>query len=79
MQEIFGEKDVFTVQVGARQLSACLKENLRYPIADGEKAHISYEIIPYNQEKKDGSVGEIKIMIAKRLIFLRKFDLNEVL
>jgi len=72
MQKIFDENDVFSIDNGNKVLSARLSKALVYPMSDGEKEHVEYEIVPYDRQKSDDSVGVIKISLAKRLIFLEK-------
>ena len=70
--KIISVGDEFPIELDGKIIKARLKDDFYYPLSEGEQEHLSQEIVGYNRVKKDGSVGEITIRLAKRLIFSEK-------
>ena len=75
MEKILDKNEVFELDFESRKIKASANVDFHYPLSDGERSHIELEttlILPQNQinsVKKGEIVGQIKIYLAKRLIF----------
>ncbi|MBQ8428443.1 MAG: D-alanyl-D-alanine carboxypeptidase [Clostridia bacterium] len=72
MTEILSTEESFDVLMKENKVSAHVQSNVEYPLSEGEKEHLERQIVAYESEKMDGSVGEIEIWLANRLIFSEK-------
>lgn len=64
-EKIVDKKEIFTVDGQA----CCLRENVYYPLMQGEIDAIEILITPIKHSKKAEIIGQIEISLAKRLIF----------
>ena len=68
-KKLLSSADVFTIKNEKRTLKACAREDFYYPIMQGEEEGIEMCVLPINCSMDREIVGQIKIYLAKRLLF----------
>ena len=77
MEKIFDKNDVFELKIGEQSIQSNTNTEFYYPLTEGELEYIEIQTTPnsfslgeINSKKKGENIGQIKIYLLKRLIFL---------
>ena len=67
--KLLSTNEVFIVKDEKRTQKARVKEDFYYPLLDGEDQSIEIQTFPINDKTNKEIIGQIQILLAKRLLF----------
>ena len=67
--KLASKEDIFILPNGKQAIKACIKEDVYYPLMQGEEEGIEIRVLPLKYTAKGEIVGQIQISLAKRLLF----------
>ena len=68
-KKLLSVDEVFIVKDGKNTNQARIKEDFYYPLLDGENQSIEIQTFPINDKTDKEIIGQIQILLAKRLLF----------